>query len=133
MKLPTITRILVEDMPSAVQDWIGKIAEPLNNFMRTLKTGLDKDVTVNDNLSGAIKTVRIPANNPLTIKFVYTSKRPPKVVLVGNWVDRTGTTTLTTGVYAEWSFDGRNVITIHSVTGLTVTHTYDVTFLILDD
>ena len=135
MKLPPITRIIVEDFPSSVQEWISKLIDPLNNFMRVVKTGVDKGITVNDNLSGAIKTITItPTSGGLfEAQFVYTSKKPPKVVLIGGWVDKTGTTTLSSGVTPVWSWNGKDLITITDITGLNDAHKYDITFLILDD
>lgn len=129
MRLPQIARIIVEDLPSNIQDWITKVTNPINSFMLSIKNGLNKGITVNDNLSGAIKTLEVSNN---AIKFSYISNRPPKIVCVGGWIDRTDTTwTPSTGVCVDWEYaDNEISCTFY---GLNTAHKYYVNLIILDD
>lgn len=136
MKLPTITRLVVEDFSRDIQGWIGKLIEPLNSFMSKVKSGLDKNITVNDNLAGQIKTLTVKAESPFKpLSFSYNSLRGPRCVLIGGYSRRDiNTEVLTASVTCQWYYDAnRAVITVQNITGLTTDKTYYVTFLILDD
>lgn len=86
MKLPSFTRIILEDLSTQAAKLVGPIVAPLNNFMLTIKNGLDKGLTINDNLSGALKIVTTTNN---TVNLSYPSNRLPKAVILGGWTDTT--------------------------------------------
>jgi hypothetical protein len=135
MKLPTISRLVVEDFPKEIQGWAGKLFEPLNTFMGKMKSGLDKSITVNDNLSGQIRTLQVKnvsASSP--VSFSYKSSRSPQVVVIGGIYNKDNPTeSLTNAVSLQWSYDGKGTITIKNVPGLTADKNYLLTLLILDD
>jgi hypothetical protein len=136
MKLPTITRLVVEDFSKDIQGWIGKLIEPLNSFMSKVKSGLDKNITVNDNLAGQIKTLTVKVESPFKLlSFSYKSLRGPRCVLIGGFSNKDDPNeVLTNPVTCQWYYDAnRSVITVQNVTNLTVSDTYYLTFLILDD
>jgi hypothetical protein len=127
MRLPSYTRIIIENFDKEVQKWIGKLVDPLNNFMLTMKNGLNKGITVNDNLSGLIKTFTVSNNS---VSFSYSSSRRPQVVLIGSvvcldsgWVPSPWSHT--------WSYaDGAITCTFY---GLDNTKDYSITLVVLDD
>jgi len=135
MKLPTISRLVVEDFPKEIQGWVGKLVEPLNTFMTKLKSGLDKGITINDNLSGQIRTLsvkNVSASTP--VSFSYKSPRPPQIVLVGGFYNKDDPNeSLTAAVTCQWFYDGKGAITIKNVSGLTADKTYILSLIILDD
>lgn len=130
MKLPSFTRIIVETFDKEQRSWVSKLAAPLNNFMLTVRNGLDKNITVNDNLSGAIKTVSVVSG---AASFKYTSSRPPKCVIIGKWRNITDSTwTPSTGIAVYWTYSAENVINC-TFYGLNNTDNYEMNLLILDD
>lgn len=130
MRLPQTVRIITEDLPSEVTKWVGKLVEPLNNFMLTMRNGLNKGVTVNDNMSGSVKSYSVTGN---TLTFEYKSARAPKIVLLGGWVDLTTPTWTPTTLpgICKWSYANERVEC--TFLGLESTHRYSITLLILDD
>lgn len=130
MKLPSFTRIIMEDLPTEVQKWVDKLVNPINSFMLTIRTGLNKNLTINENLSGAIKTVLVING---AVSFRYTSSRKPTALLVGKWYNKTDNTwTPTTGIDVSWSYNGIDTITA-TFYGLENTNDYNITLVILDD
>jgi hypothetical protein len=129
MRLPQISRIILEDLPSEVKDWISKVTDPINNFMLTIKNGLNKGITVNENLAGAIKTLTVSGN---AVAFSYASSRPPQVVLLGSWINLTTTSwTPTGGISIKWEYSkGQISCTFY---GMASADKYEITLLILDD
>ena len=139
MRLPSFTRIVREDLPSEVQSWIDKLINPLNSFMLTIRNGLNKGLTVNDNLGGAVKTVTVRGG---AVEFAYSTSRPPKAVILGSWRNTTTSTwtptsgvvdavTVTSGITLSWYYtEGKISCTFY---GLSSTDTYEVTLLILED
>ena len=149
MKLPTFTRIIREDMPFKVQKWIDKLISPLNSFMLTVRNGLNKGMTINDNMAGAIKKVLVRGN---AVEFAYKSTRVPQAVIVGYWRDVTSASwtpttakiehsdyadgaspvvTVTSGVTLSWSFTNDAISCVFY--GLDSTHTYSVNLIIFED
>ncbi len=126
MRLPSISRIVVDQLPKDVQKWIGLVVDPLNSFMLTIKNGLNKGITINDNLSGAVKTVTVSGNS---VEFTYESSRAPKAVIVGNVVCTSSWTPV------AWSHTWNYSTGIINCTfyGLDSTKKYQVTFVIFDD
>jgi hypothetical protein len=147
MRIPSFTRIILEDLSSEAQKLVGPLVNPLNNFMLTIKNGLNKGITINDNLSGALKIVNITGN---TTSFSYASTRSPKAVILGGWTDVTDSTwvpvtttfapnpalplvtvTVTSGVSINWTYaDGDITITFY---GFNSAHKYTVSLVIFDD
>jgi hypothetical protein len=129
MKLPSFTRIILEDLSKEARKLIGPLVGPLNNFMLTIKNGLDKGITINDNLSGALKVVDV-ANNK--VNFTYPSSRLPKAVILGGWTNTSDTSwTPSSGVSISWYYSQQSIyVTFY---GLNATDKYNVSLVIFDD
>jgi hypothetical protein len=127
MKIPSFTRILVESLPSDVRKWVSALVDPLNSFMLSMKIGLNKGITINDNLAGAIKTLTVSGG---AVEFAYGNN--PKAVIIGNIVDLTTSGDApTTGVGLSWGFTGTTIAcTFH---GLETGHKYNITLVIFED
>jgi hypothetical protein len=130
MRLPQTVRIITEDLPNEVTKWVGKLVDPLNNFMLTMRNGLNKGITVNDNMAGSIKTYTVIGNS---LTFEYKSSRRPSVVLLGGWVDLTINTWTPTTLPGICKWDYANEKLNCTFLGLDSTHRYLITLLILDD
>lgn len=128
MRIPPFTRIIFEDFSKEVQSWIGKLVEPINSFMLTMRNGLNKGITVNDNMAGAVKSLSVSGNS---IRFAYDGI--PKAVILGSWQDVTlsSWTPPTGGISLSWIYgDGNITCTFY---GTNSAHTYNITLLILND
>lgn len=129
MRIPSFTRIITEDFSKEVQKWIPKLADPLNNFMLTMKNGLNKGITINENMSGEVKTILVTGG---TVSFSYESSRQPKAVMLGNWVNLDDSAWApTAGIGLKWSY-GERVVTC-TFYGLDATDKYNITLVIFDD
>ncbi len=129
MRLPQISRIITEDLPAEVKDWVAKIVDPINNFMLTIKNGLNKGITVNENLSGSIKSFQLSGG---TLTFSYGSSRPPQIVVLGSWTNLSDSSwTPTSGIGLKWSYT--NEVITCTFYGMDATDKYSVTLIILDD
>jgi hypothetical protein len=147
MKLPSYARIISEEIPSEPRKWIGKLIDPLNSFMLSIKNGLNKGLTINDNMSGALKTVTVTNN---TVAFSYETNQNPKAVIIGGWSDLTNSAwvpttytytdtvpdpdvvvVVTSGISLKWSY-ADSVITC-TFYGLDSSHKYNVNLVIFND
>ena len=129
MKLPSFTRIILEDLSKEAQKLVGPIVAPLNSFMLSIRNGLDKGLTINDNLSGALKIVTVNNN---VVNFSYPSTRLPKAVMLGGWTNTSDSTwTPTTGISLSWYYSQQSVyVTFY---GLNTADKYSVSLVIFDD
>lgn len=127
MKIPSYTRILVESFSADVRKWVSALIDPINSFMLSMKIGLNKGITINENLAGAIKTQTVVGGS---VEFAYSNN--PKAVIIGNIVDLTTSGDApTTGVGLSWSFTGSTIsCTFH---GLETGHKYNITLVIFED
>jgi hypothetical protein len=129
MNIPSSTRILTEALPAEVRKWIAFVIEPINSFMLTIKNGLNKGITINENMAGAIKTVRVSGG---AVSFAYTSSSRPQAVLIGNLEDLTTAGDHPgTAIGLKWNYDG-SVINC-TFYGLEASHNYNITLVIFDN
>ena len=61
MKLSTIRRILKEDLQKAgdIPDWVDQLLTPLNQFIDVITIGLRNGVTLSENMSGKLVTIKL--------------------------------------------------------------------------
>jgi hypothetical protein len=88
-RLPNIKRLLTEDFREQ-NTWIGKLLQPLNQFMESVTTAFNKGLTVTENLDAQVASVtltegRVDADTP--VFFKSTCRGTPKGVLVSNALD----------------------------------------------
>lgn len=132
-KLPSIKRLAVEDFGSQ-KDWIGKLLNSLNQFMTSVVTALDNQLTFADNMSAVVKSINVPglsSGSPYPLYFNWTLKSKP----VGIWlVNATETsagahTTFTAALSVDWAYTVNNQVKINSIVGLPTTTAYTVTIV----
>jgi hypothetical protein len=130
MRLPSFTRIVLEDFSKDLQRWLPKLIDPLNNFMLTIRNGLNKGLTINDNMSGAVQTTTLKGDS--SAAFSYSTGRQPKAVILGGWSDLTDPSwTPSSGLAVQWTY-GEGTITVR-VHGLNAAHKYSINLVIFDD
>ncbi len=130
-KIPPIRRISTEDFKEQA-GWIEKLVAPINEYFERSTGAMNRSLTVNDNLSGEIRTVEVDGTYPL--KLAWSLSARPAVVIVGNTVKSNGTSlTLTDAVQVQWSFNQAGQLQIDSVIGVTPSSAvkYKLTLLIL--
>lgn len=132
-KLPPIKRIVKEDLQDAPA-WISRLLDPINSFMESVYSALDRDLVVGENISGETKLFTIKAGalaTDNTFTFTTTSRRTPKHVIPSR-VERSESvyTPITAAVSIDWRFDAGQII-ISSIVGLTNGETYNITLLVL--
>lgn len=127
-KLPPLIRLLVEDFVDQ-KEWIGKLLQPINQFMEATAASLNKSLTVADNLDQQITTITIRGSENATFKA--TTKNRPKGVMVTQVVTVSGTAP-TAAVQPVWGYvPATNSIKISSWHGgLSSTAKYQITLFI---
>ena len=128
--VPERQQIVPEEFKQEDQEAAGKIAGPFNTYVEQLNEILNKNLTFTDNFRGAVRTINIKGDSSQT--FRYGVREKP----IGLWVVSYNnlsdpTETLTSGVSAQWSFDGAGNITVKRISGLTPADTYAVTLVII--
>lgn len=117
-KLPPISRLVTEDFADQ-KSWIGKLLQPVNQFMESVFAALNQGLTIKDNTTGDILTAELDGTLPL--KLSWSGKSKPTVVLVGDIYRSDGSTvTLTAAVGIKWSFNQSGQLQIDTVLGLPV-------------
>lgn len=135
MKLPEIKRISREDLPDA-PDWIANLLTPLNSFMDTVYRGLNKNITLQDNIQGAIRDLefRTAATyssgdfTPITFSYGSGGLRPIGVVLLQ--IRQGNGAIIKQAVALQWQ-DFNGTISIDYISGLANSTQYFIKVLIL--
>lgn len=117
-RLPKQNKILPEDFPK--QDFMPKLAEPINRFFEDVILALNKSLTFKENMASETLTVIIDGVYPLNIKWVNKSRA------TGAWItscrEVSGThVTFTTPLFLDWEMNTDGSFRINSVVGLTAT------------
>ena len=134
MKLPTIKKILREDLKDA-PSWVNGLVDPLNTFMETTYQALNKNITLNDNIASfttelTYRTVSTYPTDQPTQSFMNILKTRPFGVQLLQILDKSTYLPPTGAVGAlPWILNG-NQIVIHPITGLAADKTYIVRLVI---
>ena len=125
-KIPQIRRLIAEDFAEQ-KAWIRPLFLVLNQFMETVVTGLNRTLTLKENMAADIITVTLSsvpsANSPLVV--AWSLPKPPVALLIGNV---TGTT-LTTAASIQWAYETSLQIT--NLVGCTPTAAAPVTLTLV--
>ncbi len=117
-KLPTIKRITDEGFPAEVRKWLTRLTGPLNQFMEQVSGALNRNLTVNDNFAGEIKTITLDGSFPL--KLSYSLKSPPAFASLGSCRELNGSHVVpTSAIYVDWEFGADSTLIINGITGVT--------------
>lgn len=132
MKLPTIKKIMREDLKSA-PDWVGRLIDPVNSFMESVYTALNKNITLYDNISSFVKevTYRTPATYPTgvdNVSFLNELRTRATGVVILQAFDNATYTPVSIGNIA-WIEDASGIV-IYPVTGLQASKTYTFRFAV---
>lgn len=133
MKLPTIQRFQKQNYPGS-PDWFTRFIADLNSFTEIMWNILNKNLTPSDNLDAQVyvfaqRAGAAAANN--TLSFQSTLKHTPQAVIVGQVVDQAAYSAALSGaVGVSWTFSG-TTISITGISGLTSSHTYTITLVVL--
>lgn len=133
MILPPIQRISREDVKGS-PEWVNQLLTPLNIFLDTIYGGLNKGLTIRENLLSQIETVEVNAGATAVSnakQFLLKMKAKPQHVIPLSYQVK-GAADLTTGcgLSMTWNCDGTNV-NITSISGLTNGLVYSVTVLLI--
>lgn len=138
--LPPVRRITKEDLRDA-PDWINNLLYPLNTFMEAVYSALDANLTLGDNVAGAVSTISFTTRtdyltaSPLTDGFVTQNvsnplKYKPRAVIVGQVIETEKFKTITDPVNIHWDYLNGS-IRIKYVTGLEVSKKYEINLLVM--
>ena len=128
MKLSS-RRFTIEEFPEQ-QSWIGNLLSPLNQVIQELFSGLNNNITVEDNLYQESKLLSFKLDaGTYPIKFKTKFNKQPIGVQVIYCKDSLGGTASDTP-WLSWSFsDG--TMTITNITNLTISSNYTIRILII--
>ena len=114
-RIPPLTRLQAEDF-SSQSEWIEKLLGPLNRFMELTTNALNKQLTLEDNMAAAIKTVELDGTFPVRVAWTLPGK--PVSVIVGNVYRADGAPhTMTSPVAVQWSYNS-GVLSIDNAFGV---------------
>lgn len=127
---PEAVQINAEEYEKDEKKLAGKLAGTLNNFLLTVSDIFNKKLTFSENFSGDSPTVRVTGGKAITFK--YGGPGRPRALLVGSFTNVTNPSEILTNPVSlpQWSFDGRQSITIQAIPGLTSTNQYDILLII---
>ena len=142
--LPTIKSIRIEDLGSQAPTWMINLLSPLNEFIESVYTALNKQITLVDNVRASYRTVTFrtesdyahPTHNFVPLKFNSGIAGKAKAVLIAQAYPRDSATTLipsanaTGALSCQW-VDINGEINILYISGLENSVYYTITFLVL--
>lgn len=138
-RLPPVRRITKEDLRNA-PDWVDYLLTPLNTFFESVYSALDNNLTLSDNVAGAVSTISFTTKStygtttPLTDGFEMQTLTNPlryktKAVTVGQIIEKEKFSIITNPVSLHWDYlNGQ--IRIKYITGLEASKKYEVNLLI---
>ena len=129
MKIPSFKRIIKDKFPEEQLEWLDLLLSPLNSFMDEIAKGLNKKITVTENMDGEIKQITVDGTYPLKVKWDLPTR--PQIGIVGQVTNPNGTpVTLTAAPYVNWTFNQSGQIEIKQVLGVPAgKHTITMLFL----
>lgn len=129
-KLPRTKKLIQEDFPSE-RSWIGKLLQPLNQFLESTNLALDKGLTITDNLDQ--QTVQVTVTGNEEVSFPIKTRSKPLGVVVSRVELIEGSDAPTAAVQpVSWEVDStNNIVTIDSWHGgLNASSRYRITLWI---
>lgn len=133
MKLPTIQRFQKQNYPGS-PDWFTRFISDLNSFTEIVWNILNKNITPDDNMDAQIYQTSIRAGATSAdnaFQFISTLDHSPQAVFIGYVADQAAyEAPLAAAVGIQWTFSG-GTVSVTGVSGLTDTHTYSLTLVIL--
>lgn len=136
--LPPSKRITKEDLKGS-PDWVTQLLTPINSFFESVYSALDKNLTLGDNLSGNIVSIKVNtkttygtiplADNWEIISTTNPLKIRPRSVVLGQIVETEKFSTLTSPIQIHWDYLN-NSIRVRYISGLAASTKYDINLLV---
>ena len=101
-KINAIKRLVLQDFPKDVQDWLIKLIQPINQFVEQATSALSNGLTFGDNFKGKKYDLTITANQTYPIKLAYTLNQRPISVQVAYCREDAATPSTPTAAYSVW-------------------------------
>lgn len=128
-QLPRTKKLIQEDFPTQ-NSWIGKLLQPLNQFMETVARALDRSLTVGDNLDAQISQVVVTGNQEASFS-INTRSRPQGLFITRVEIIGGTEVALTEAVWPTWTIDPvNNTVKILSWIGLDSGTKYRITLFV---
>ena len=133
MKFSAVKKILTEDFPAETKSWLGKLLDPLNNFMDQTSSALSRGLTLKENMNCQVVTTTVLPAGSTNLEMSLTTKRLPLLVAVGSCIP-TDNTTPSAACSIYWVFNdhpqkGRQIV--YTLFGLDAAKTYTLTLIVL--
>lgn len=131
MKTPSFKKLIIEKFPEQA-GWVGGMITPINSFMDDIVNGLNKRLTIRENLNGDILSFTTSGQYPIKIKWDRPTK--PTIGWIGGISRVNGATIdLTTAVTLIWSYNQEGQVQIDNLIGLddSASKTYKITTIFL--
>lgn len=134
-KLPEFKRVSREDLKDA-PDWVEGLIGPLNSFMDSVTRGLNKNITFQENIRGAIKDLEFTTSStyntgtftPVTFTYGGGALRPQGVVILQ--LRQENGAIIKTAISLSWS-ESNGSISIDYVAGLANSTRYFLRVLVV--
>jgi hypothetical protein len=128
-KFGAVKKIDINDMPSEQRSWVGKLLEPLNQFMTQTSTALTNGLVLADNSRMVKISANIAASQVYPMEYnLKALKERPSMVLIGA-LRTTNGATISDAFSVTWAYnDG---ILSYTLLGLDAANTYEITLLAL--
>ena len=121
-RLPTITRLIEEDVPAKQRDWVGQVFQILNTFISSTVSALNKRLTFEENFDAFIKQVEFTENGAATYPLIFKnnlSKAPSGIIKMKiEDISTAGATAFTKPVDIDWSYTVEGKIQINNITNI---------------
>ncbi len=120
--LPTVTRLIAEDVPSKQQQWIAPVFQLLNTFISSTVSALNKRLTFQENFNAFIKQVEF--NEIGSDTYPLTFKNNLNTVPIGilkiklEDITETGAIAFIKPVDIDWSYTQEGKIQITNITNI---------------
>ena len=126
-QIPPINRLVTEDFPEQ-NKWIGKLIQPLNQFMLGAVNALNKGLTFRDNFNAQIREIDVRGSLPFAPVTFQSSVGNP----AGLWViaardkDTSTNAIISSAITVDWAYRNGTVV-IQNVAGLSSIQLADTT------
>lgn len=131
MLIPSLTTIRIEDLPSQ-KDWIGKLLLPLNQFLLSVTSAINGNISFGDNIPCQTQSLKFVYGSSADFPkaFVWSLSAAPVELRVCSATEDS----VAIAVVIAWSYSGGQVsvsniykITSSGVSALTVGSLYNIT------
>ena len=130
-RLPSLKNLKTEDYPKQ-KSWIGKLLQPMNQFIQQVYSTLNGNVEFDSNIRSQIKRITVDTTDiDYPVKFQSTLGVKAQGLLVIDVRDLSSNpTSLTNSVFIDFE-DKNRVIHLNKIIGLNANTRYELTLLVI--